>query len=61
MRKGIVFLAIIAGGFALACLGIGLVISAFIGGKMTKAGRVRVVIGGALIAVCLTAYFVFID
>lgn len=61
MSKGITFVALLAGGLALACLGVGLVISAFVKGKPTKAGRVRAVIGGVLIAACTAAYFVFLD
>lgn len=61
MGKGYTFIALLAGGFAVACFGIGLVISAFIKGKPTKAGRVRAVIGGVLIAACLAVCFVYLD
>lgn len=44
----------------IACVGVGLVISAFVGRKFTKAGKIRAIIGGALIAVCTAIYFVFV-
>lgn len=50
---------ILLGGLVAVCLGVGLVISAFVGGKFTKAGRVRAIIGGVMIAACASAYFVF--
>lgn len=61
MNKGITFLAILAGGFAVACLGVGLVISAFIKGKPTKAGIVRAIVGAALVAFCVTACCVYLN
>lgn len=51
---------LLLGGLALALVGIGLVISAFIGGKVTKAGRVRAIVGGALTILCTAAYLVFV-
>lgn len=51
---------LLLGGLAVVCLGTGLVISAFVGGKPKKAGRVRAIIGGVIIAACTLAYFVFI-
>ena len=61
MKRVIAFLAILAGGFALACLGIGLVISAFAGKRITKAGQIRAVIGGVLIAAVLLACLMFLN
>ena len=61
MNKGIAFLAILAGGFAAACLGLGLIISAFVKGKPTKAGVVRAVIGAVLVAVCAAACCVYLN
>lgn len=54
------FFMLLLGGLALALVGIGLVISAFIGGKVTKAGRVRAIVGGALTVLCTAAYLVFV-
>lgn len=61
MNKGFTFVLLLAGGFAVACLGIGLVISAFAGGKLTKAGRVRAIVGGALTLACLAVYLIFLN
>lgn len=60
MNKEAAFFACLAGGLVLALLGVGLVISAFVGKKFTKAGRVRAIVGGVLVAVCLAAYLVFV-
>lgn len=60
MNREIAFLLLLSGGLLVVCLGVGLVISAFVARKPTKAGRVRAVIGGVLIAACTAAYFVFI-
>lgn len=60
MNKEMAFLLLLLGGLAVVCLGTGLVISAFVGGKPKKAGRVRAIIGGVIIAACTLAYFVFI-
>lgn len=43
------FLAALGGALAVVCLGIALVISAFVRGKPTKAGVIRACIGGALL------------
>lgn len=59
MSETIKFLAVMIAAFVIVCLGVGLVISAFIGGRLTRAGKVRAVIGGVLLAVSLAAYFVF--
>lgn len=61
MNKEGTFLLLLLGGLVVACLGVGLVISAFIGGKPTKAGRVRAIVGGVIIAASLAAYFVFVE
>lgn len=61
MKNGIAFLAILAGGFAAACLGVGLVISAFARGKPTKAGIVRAIIGGVLVAICVTMSCIYLN
>lgn len=61
MNKGITFLAILAGGFGVACLGVGLIISAFIKGKPTKAGIVRAIIGAVLAAACVTACCIYLN
>lgn len=55
MNKEMAFFALLVGVFAAGLLGVGLVISAFIGKRVTKAGRVRAVIGAVLIALCVTA------
>ena len=60
MSKQIAFLLLLASGLLAVCLGVGLVISAFVGGRLTKAGRVRAVVGGVLIAVCAAACFIFV-
>ena len=54
------FLAVIIAALVVVCLGVGLVISAFAGGKVTKAGRVRASVGGVLLVILLAAYFVFL-
>lgn len=43
------FLAALGGVLVIVCLGIGLVISAFVRGKPTKAGWIRAGIGGVLL------------
>ena len=55
------FILILLGGLVIAMLGAGLVISAFVGGKPTKAGRVRAIVGGIIVAAGAVAYFVFLD
>lgn len=60
MNKEIAFLLLLLCGLAVVCLGVGLVISAFVGGKPTKMGRVRAIIGGVIIAACTLVCFVFI-
>ena len=44
------FFALLIGCIALVCVGAGLVISAFIGKKITKSGIIRAIIGGVFIA-----------
>ena len=61
MNNGNTFILILLGGLLFAILGAGLVISAFVGGKPTKAGRVRAIVGGVIIAACTAAYFIFIE
>ena len=60
MNKEGEFLLLLVGGLVAVCLGVSLVLSAFVGGKPTKAGRVRAIVGGVMIAVCVAAYFVFL-
>ena len=60
MNKEGAFLLLLLGGLVAVCLGVGLVISAFIAGKPTKAGRVRAIAGGVIIAACTAAYIAFI-
>lgn len=60
MNKETTFLLMLIGIAVIACVGVGLVISAFVGRKFTKAGKIRAIIGGALIAVCTAIYFVFV-
>lgn len=54
------FFAVLLGIPALAFIGIGLVISAFVSGKrgITKAGKVRAVIGGVLTIACTVMFLV---
>lgn len=56
------FFALLLGVPCLAFVGIGLVISAFAGGKrrMTKAATVRAIIGGVLTLLCTVIYLVFL-
>lgn len=56
------FFALLLGGLGLALIGIGLVISAFVGGKrkLTKAAKVRAIVGGALTIFCTVMSFVFL-
>lgn len=56
------FFALLLGVPCLAFVGIGLVISAFAGGKrkMTRAAIVRAIIGGALTLLCTVTSFVFL-
>lgn len=61
MDKGVTFILILLGGLLIVCLGVGLVISAFIGGKFTKAGRIRAIVGGIIVVLGAAAYFVFIE
>lgn len=60
MNGETLFFVCLAGGLVLAMLGVGLVISAFVGKRFTKAARVRAIVGGVLVAVCLAAYFLFV-
>ena len=60
MNKEGEFLLLLVGGLVAVCLGVSLVLSAFVGGKPTKAGRVRAIVGGVMIAACVAAYFVFL-
>ena len=61
MNSGNTFFLILLGVLIIVCLGVSLVLSAFVGGKPTKAGRVRAIVGGVMIAACMAAYFVFLD
>lgn len=61
MNSGTTFILILLGGLLIVMLGVGLVISAFVGGKPTKAGRVRAIVGGVIVAVCTAAYFIFVE
>lgn len=56
------FFTLLLGVPCLAFVGIGLVISAFAGGKrrMTKAAIVRAIIGGVLTLLCTVIYLVFL-
>ncbi len=49
------FFALLIGIFVVGLFGVGLVISAFIGKRVTRAGRVRAIIGAVLMALCVTA------
>ena len=60
MNRETAFILLLIGGLLLVCLGAGLVVSAFIGGKPTGAGRVRAIVGGVIVAVSAAAYFVFL-
>lgn len=59
MNRESAFFLILLGVLLVVCLGVGLVLSAFIGRKPTKAGRVRAIVGGVIIAACAAAYLVF--
>ena len=61
MNRGNAFILILLGGLLIVCLGIGLILSAFVGGKYTKAGRVRAIVGGIIVAAGAVAYFVFLN
>lgn len=56
------FFALLLGIPCVAFVGIGLVISAFAGGKrkLTKAAIVRAIVGGVLTVFCTAAYLVFL-
>ena len=60
MNSGTAFIFILLGGLLIVGLGIGLILSAFVGGKYTKAGRVRAIVGGIIVAAGAVAYFVFL-
>ena len=60
MDRGNTFFLILLGGLLIVCLGVSLVLSAFVGGKPTKAGRVRAIVGGVIVAAGAAAYFVFL-
>ena len=61
MNSGTTFIFILLGGLLIVGVGIGLILSAFVGGKYTKAGRVRAIIGGVIVVVGAVAYCVFRD
>ena len=61
MSRGHAFVLILLGGLLIVAIGIGLILSAFVGGKYTKAGRVRAIVGGVIIAAGAVAYFVFLN
>lgn len=60
MNSGTTFIFILLGGLLIVGLGICLILSAFVGGKYTKAGRVRAIIGGVIVAAGAVAYFIFL-
>lgn len=55
LNKEMTFFALLIGIFVVGLFGVGLVISAFIGKRVTRAGRVRAIIGAVLMALCVTA------
>lgn len=55
LNKEMAFFALLIGIFVVGIFGVGLVISAFIGKKVTRAGRVRAIIGAVLMALCVIA------